>query len=230
LINEDKAEPLDVISSKEFGWTCLGAGCPVSCCYHMYARIYIHEILPLSKCFPIIFAMVDRPGKKPEMDICIILNKTGSPDNGCVYLQKGSGCTLGDERPTACKQYPFIVARNDNDEDVILVRPSCPGFSDNSGYKIIIDDNKISPVLNDECIKPAVKGCEASEETGIFVQTLNKFNLIVPGLYNYRGGSILFMLVDAKRLMQSPPEVRDDFRAKGYMELIMAHMDSLGRL
>jgi len=137
------------------------------------------------------------------------------------------GCVLGDERPIACKQYPFSIVRDRAGEVSVGVRLSCPGFSRSSGQLVIMPDNKLSPVIEEECIKPATSGFDAREETKRFVDTLKKYNLIVDGQFNHRGEGVAIKLVDAKKLRELPEEIREDLRAKGYMELIYAHMDSI---
>ncbi|MBF0506840.1 MAG: SapC family protein [Nitrospirae bacterium] len=225
-LKEEKAEPSDEVITEDMKWECLGAACPSSCCHLMYARIFIHEIVPLSKHFPITFCMTDCGGEKHDIAICILLRHIRD-GNYCTYLEKGSGCAMADNRPLACKQFPFSAVKDETGNNRLLVRLSCPGFSEVSGHPILMPGRDISPYLKQECIDPATSGCDSYEETRIFVETLNRYNLIADGAYTHKGETILFKLVDLKKLYELPKETLNDFRARGYMQLINAHANSL---
>jgi len=230
-VREEKAEPFDEVITKDLKWQCLGAACPSSCCHlYIYGRVLVHEIVPLSKHFPITFCMVDCDGEKNDIVICILL-KHARVGNYCTYLQKGVGCAMGDNRPLVCKQFPFSAVKDKSGNNRLLVRLSCPGFSEVSGHAILMPDlmpgGNISPYLKQECIDPATRVSDSFEETKIFVETLDHYNLITDATHTHRGESIFFKLVDMKKLQELPKETLDDFRARGYMKLIIAHADSL---
>lgn len=230
-LREEKAESFDDVITKDLKWQCLGAACPSSCCHlYIYASVLIHEIIPLSKHFPITFCMVDRGGEKNDIAICILLRHVRD-GNYCTYLQKGVGCSMADNRPLACKQFPFSAVKDQSGNNRLRVKLSCPGFSEVSGHTILMPDlmpgSNISTYLKQECIDPATSGSDSYEETRIFVETLDRHALIADGMYTHRDESILFKFVDLKKLYKLPKETLDDFRAKGYMQLISAHAISL---
>ena len=226
-LKEEQGEPLDRASSKYLKWECLGAACPSSCCFHFsLTRISIQEIVPLSRYFPVVFCVAERGDRERGIDICILM-KMVMDSGGCTYLQKGAGCLLRDDKPLSCKQYPFRAARDEGGNNTILVRIDCPGFSGEHGHPVMTPDNTISSRLGLECINPAIIRSDGMEETRRFVETIISYDLIASGQYNYRGESIPFNFIEAKRVSELPKEVRDDFRRRGYMELIFAHMSSL---
>ncbi len=226
-LKEEKAESLDALGANDLKWKCLGAACRSSCCFFAYSRISLHEIVPLSKYFPVIFCAVVPEGGEREIAVCI-LRRVVKDNNYCTYLKKGEGCVLKEERPLSCKQYPFSVDTDQSGSTRVLVRQGCPGFSEDSGHSLVMPGNsRISSYVERECIRPAISRHAAREETNRFVGAVTRHDLIAPGQYAYRGESIPFNLVDAKKLYGLPGDVLDGFRANGYMELVHAHMNSL---
>ena len=160
------------------------------------------------------------------IDVCIIM-KMVQDRNNCTYLQAGVGCMLKEERPLACKQYPFRVENDSSGNNKIHVRPGCYGFSEISGHPVLTQDREVTAYLEQECIIPSMSMYKAREDTRKFVDALRDNNLIVGGQYSNKGVVIPFNYVDAKQLYGLSGETLNEFRMKGYMDLLFAHMNTL---
>ena len=226
-LTEEAVRPIDAMDLKGLKWDCLGAACPSSCCSQFaYSRLSIQELIPLSRHFPVVFSMVTGEGGESEMHTCIQM-KLVRENNYCVHLHKGMGCKLRYGKPLSCTQYPFRVLRDGSGQHRVNVRMGCPGFSAGSGQPVLQPGGTLSRLVEAEFIGPAISRLNAQEETGRFAADLCRYDLIAPGQYTYRGEEVSFNLVDSRKLYGLTGEVRDEFRRKGYMDLIYAHMDSL---
>ena len=227
-LKEEGSELLDLQTDRDRKWLCLGADCPSSCCGFVYpqANIFINEIIHLSHYFPINFHVVTQPDGKRVAALCIVLRLL-SANAPCAYLREGEGCTLGEDRPLACKMFPFRVVKDETGEYRATRKLFCPGISEELGPNILMQDGSLNPLIEEACVKPAISGAENSEATRTFVETLEKHELIVPGCFSHRGEKMLLNFVDAMKLRALPKEILENFRENGYMDLIMAHMRSL---
>lgn len=224
---KEEIELLDSLRDRNRRWRCVGANCRDSCCGLRFqqARIFIHEVFHLSQYFPLTFNVLVRPGEKKEISLVVLL-RTALEKTPCFYLNEGVGCSLGEERPLSCKQFPFCMVRDQAGEYCIALKPSCPGLSDESGASIFMPDGSINPVIYQECIKPAMSVAEAAEETQTFVETLVKHDLISVGCCDHRGEKLFLHVVNAQKFCALPKEVLDSFRSNGYTDLILAHVNS----
>ncbi|MBF0557663.1 MAG: SapC family protein [Nitrospirae bacterium] len=219
---KEEIEPLD--SRKK--WSCLGAACSDSCCFRFQqANIFIDEALRLASHFPLTFNAANSPDGKNNLTLSIILRPTVEK-NACTYLREGEGCALGEDRPIACKQFPFCMVKGDEGEQKAVLKPSCPGFSDESGEPILLSDGSTNPVIYNECLKPAMIAAETAGETQAFVDTLVKYDLISIACCESKGLKVYLYIIDAQKLHALPKDTRDVLRAKGYMDLILAHINS----
>lgn len=226
-LGEPEKQPLAAEKNRNLKWECLGSACPVSCCStYAYARLFVHEIIPVSKHFPVSFIAINLQEEKEKFVLCFLMKAVESKQS-CIYLEEGRGCLLGDERPIACKQYPFAVDKGIAGGNDICIKPACPGLSPDHGLPILLPDNKIASNIEQEFIKPALAAMETEEETEGFVEALNSNGLLVDAHYEHRGINLPVKCVDESRLPGLPPETLREFQAKGYMELISAHISSL---
>lgn len=226
-LGEQKKHPLSAEENRNLKWECLGSDCPVSCCStYAYARLFVHEIIPISRHFPVSFIAMNLQEGKQDLVLCFLM-KTVESKKSCIYLEEGRGCLLGDERPLACKQYPFAVDRDVVGCNEVCIKPACPGLSPEHGVPIMLPDNRIASDIEQEFINPALAAIEAAEATRSFVEALNSNGLIVDAHYEHRGINLPVKCVDESRLPGLPPETLREFKAKGYMELITAHISSL---
>lgn len=127
---KEDIELLAALGDEHRKWRCLGADCPDSCCGFRFqeARIFIHEILPLSRYFPLSFNILNSSSGKPDISLSIFL-RAPLGIAPCAYLREGEGCTLGEKRPIACKQRPFCMVRDSDGSYKEALKPNCPGFS-----------------------------------------------------------------------------------------------------
>lgn len=226
-LGEQKKHPLAAEENKALRWKCLGKDCQVSCCsIYAYARLFVHEIIPVSKHFPVSFIAMNIQDEKQEFALCFLV-KTVESRRSCIYLEEGSGCLLGDERPIACKQYPFAVDRGLYGCSEICIKPACPGLSAEHGNPVLLPDNSIAPDIEQEFIKPALAAMADAEATRSFVEALSSNGLIVDAHYEHRGVNLPLKCVDESRLPGLLPETLKEFESKGYIELISAHISSL---
>lgn len=226
-LGEQKKHPLASEGNRGLKWGCLGKACPVSCCsIYAYARLFIHEIIPISRHFPVSFIAMNLQEEKQDLVLCFLMKAVESKLS-CIYLEEGRGCLLGEERPIACKQYPFAVDRDAEGSNEVCVKPACPGLSPEQGLPILLQDNRIASDIEQEFINPAFAAMEAAEETRVFVEALNSNGLIVDAHYEHRGINLPVKCVDEGRLPGLPPETLKEFAVKGYIELISAHISSL---
>ena len=77
---------------------------------------------------------------------------------------------------------------------------------------------------------PAISAAEMAQETQEFVETLLRHDLIAVGCCEHRGQKIYMHVIDAQKLSALPRYVLEGFREKGYMDLILAHINSIVHL
>jgi len=224
---KEEVELLDSLKERNRKWRCLGADCPDSCCFmFLEAVIFIKEIPRLSHYFPLSFNILNLPDGKIESSLSIFL-KTPLEISHCVYLREGEGCILGEERPLVCKQRPFCMVKGLGGSYRVALKPSCPGFSGESGHSILMPDGTISSHIYSDCVIPAISVAETAEETQEFVQTLLKHDLIAAGCCEHRGQKVYMHLIDAQKVLALPRDVHDSLQEKGYIDLILAHIKSI---
>jgi Fe-S-cluster containining protein len=227
---KEETEPLDSEKNVNRKWRCLGADCSDSCCLRFQqANICIQEILSLARYFPLTFNAANSPDGKNNLTLSLFL-RTSLEKAPCAYLQEGAGCTLGEERPLVCKQFPFSMVKDSEGRDKVALKPSCPGFSWESGDPVLTADGSINPLIFKECIKPAMSMAESAQETQRFVDTLVAYDLIAVGCCEHRGEKVYTHIINARKVLALPRDVRDNLREKGYMDLIMAHINSIVHL
>ena len=216
-----RTEVLDTQKHKELRWLCLKKDCTVGCC-KIPDRTYtvLDEIIRLSKHFPVVFTVeVDEKGKEERL-ICAYFRLKES-NKGCVYLVDGVGCAIENEKPYACRQYPFFI-----NNKLLAVDLTCPGFSYQHGEKVLTDQG-ISANFEENFFRYSLKLHEQKEATQHFVNLLFDMNLIVPAMYVQDGVSVYFNMVDEERLLNLERDVLKDFVRLGYMRYIYAHLNSL---
>lgn len=225
-----KTEVLDTEKHKNLRWRCLGASCPQSCCYvPVRSSVGMQEMEYLSMYFPISFPLIknEQTGEQHfEMNLFFKLDidKTGH----CVYLKEPEGCQLGDDKPYACKQYPFSPTNDvSTGRTIITIDLTCPGWSENEGDIVLLSKTEMNPTFMNGFVKPGINFLNEYQQTRIFVNTLVNYNLIKPATYNYRGVTVGLNAVDEKALLELPKEVLKDFEARGYIKAIYYHLHSL---
>lgn len=216
---KEETIPLDPTKDRNIKWRCLGADCPDSCCIRFQQGIiFIQEILSLARYFPLTFNTANSPDGKKNITLSIFL-RTSLEKAPCAYLQEGVGCNLGEQRPIVCKRFPFVMAKDQEGRDKVELKPSCPGFSGESGQPVLTAGGSINPLIFQECIKPAMSAAETAEETQKFVDALVEHDLIGVGCCEHREQKVYMHIIDAQKLRALQENVFDSFREKGYINL-----------
>lgn len=225
----EKVELLDTVKHKNLRWRCFGSQCPQSCCYiPVRSNISIHEVISLSRFFPIHFPMVKyQENQEPQLELNIFFKLEKDP-KPCVYLKDPEGCQLGPQKPIACKQYPFQAVKDNLGRTVLQIDFTCPGWVQEGieGEPVFVD-GKLNDYFMKGFVEPSMQFMNAGQETRAFLETLKLYNLIQGGEYRYRGVSVPINFVNEERLLSLPKEVLQEFKLKGYMQVIYAHLASL---
>lgn len=221
----EKTELLDTAKHMTLRWQCLGKHCPTSCCYIPHrSSIILGEVLELSNYFPILFFAIEKDGHIKH-DLCILFkHEHGSK---CLYLQEEIGCTLVDKKPLACKQYPFQIVKDNLNRDLVMIDRTCPGFSEESGEILFPEKGTLNRYFEDSFLKPSKELTQGFKETQLFVDSLFSYNLVVGGKFVYKNVEVPINFVDENKLFALPFEVLKDFKNRGYMRYIYAHLNSL---
>jgi Fe-S-cluster containining protein len=91
---------------------------------------------------------VEDAGRKVILDLPVMKSKE---DTTCVFYEEG--CTVYQERPRACRLFPFRVEEETTSEGDILLNisynPTCPGI----GIGIIIDKKELEKLVVDQFLQ-----------------------------------------------------------------------------
>ncbi|WP_028949803.1 SapC family protein [Sulfurihydrogenibium subterraneum] len=225
----EKTELLNIDKHKNLKWECLKSDCSLSCCFlPKRSAITLAEMPILSKYFPISFVLIKNKdeNKEPFKSINIFF-KLEEDEGRCTYLELEKGCVLGNEKPLACKQYPFSLVLNDRGQKIINVDFSCPGFSFEKGEPIFGEDSQINQYFQKDFLIPADIFFERMRETQEFVNTMFNYNLVSPAEYHYRGITVKLNAIDESKLYDLPKETLKDFQLRGYFRYIYLHLYSI---
>lgn len=224
-----RLETLDVKKHINLRWKCLGAECPQSCCYiPVRSSIGFSELEHLSLYFPVMFPLIKTSENEPgrfEMNIFFKLDL--DKDGACVYLEDGKGCTLGQDKPIACKQYPFSPFKDPYGRTLLNLDFTCPGWSESEGEKVLMSETALNPYFQEGFVNHGINLLSDFQQSRLFVETLANYNLIKPATYNYRGVNVSLNVVDERALYELPKETLKDFSARGYLRAIYFHLHSL---
>ncbi|MDW8237813.1 MAG: SapC family protein, partial [Aquificaceae bacterium] len=200
----------------------------------------------LSRYFPIQFPLIKyQENQEPQFELNIFFKLEQDP-KPCVYLKEPEGCQLKDQKPLACKQYPFQVVKDNLGRNVLQIDLSCPGWSQNSKPVKALEEESVANLQDppeESCrvfengglneyfkkgfVDHSLNFMNSASETRAFVDTLKIHNLIIGGEYRYRGINVPINFVSEERLLNLPKETLQEFRLKGYMQVIYAHLASL---
>ncbi len=230
----ERVEVLDKVKHKDLRWFCLGKDCPSSCCYlPVSTNIILDELVSLSRHFPLVFV---HDGK--GWSIHAIFKLSNDKSMPCVHLRPRTGCALGEEKPLACKQYPFFTMGLEMSDGKIYVVPKksekmainmdlgCPGFSQTQGEPVL-QDGVLNPYFEENFVAPARTLLNRWDEMRQFVDAVVSNELIRGGKFVYKDEEIPINYVDEVRLTALPRDTIIDFREKGYLRYIYAHLASL---
>lgn len=212
---------MDPEKDKNLKWECLKSLCPSSCCFVPDRTLIVLDEVPrLSKYFPVVITVeVDQQGNENPL-LCAYL-RLREDKRGCVYLLDGKGCTLEDEKPYTCKQYPFFISQG-----CLAMDLTCPGFSTDKG-KRIFDGDHINSDFERDFFAYALSLEKAKAQTEEFLRVLFEKDLVVGYKFVFEKVEIFFNAVDEDKLLELPKDVLKEFSSKGYLRIIYAHLNSL---
>lgn len=224
-----KTELLDTQKHANLRWRCLGASCPQSCCYvPVRSSVGFSEMEYLSLYFPISFPLVKYDEKsEPRFELNLFFKLDIDTEGHCVYLEEGRGCLLGEEKPNACKQYPFSPVKDGSGRTLLQIDLTCPGWSETEGDLVLLSPTEMNQYFMQNFVQPGINFLEDYQQSRIFVDTLANYGLIKPATYIYKGVSVSLNAVDEKALMELPTSVLKDFETRGYLRAIYYHLHSI---
>ncbi|MDW8237428.1 MAG: SapC family protein, partial [Aquificaceae bacterium] len=231
-----KVELLDTVKHKDATWGCFGANCKQSCCYvPVRSSISLTEAVSLSRYFPIQFPLIKyQENQDPQYELNIFFKLDKDPKS-CVYLKEPEGCQLGKDKPIACKQYPFQIVKDNLGRNLIQIDLTCPGWkisADSQGetppeQTRVFENGNLNEFFKKNFVDYSLQFVNSGNETRLFINSLVAHNLLVGGEYRYRGMAIPINFVSEERLLNLPKEILVDFRQRGYLHVIYAHLNSL---
>ena len=190
-------------------------------------HIPIYEVVPLSRYFPITITL--RRTEMGEFFHFTAVLRLEADDKGCIYLD--GGCTLGVEKPSFCKAFPFSIVPGGEGKNLVLMDMNCPGFSEVDGEPIFMENSELNKTINDEFLQFAYLIKEDAERSREFFSEMSKHGLIRGSKFVYKLGEeqreFPFNMIDEKKLLELPKKTLEDFAQKGYMRLIYAHLNSV---
>lgn len=231
-------EPSELLSKEEhinLRWRCLGGQCSLNCCQRARTTVIaLSEVPSASRFFPIVFPFVKQEdgSLKLKMEALYALSEdyAGVDDEGgCIYLDPNTGCTLGEDRLFACKQYPFAGVRDSKNRDLygLKIALDCPGWSNTEGEKVFDDSKELTPYFRENFAKFAFALASSVDATNHFLNTLMTLRLLVPRDIFYKGIRIKVNTIDIQKL-----NTLDSFTIKkligmDYLRLMYHAFDSL---
>lgn len=223
-----KTEILDTQKHKNLKWRCLGASCPSSCCYvPVRSSVGFKEMEYLSLYFPISFPLIKYDqNQEPRFELNLFFKLDIDTEGHCAYLGP-SGCVLGEEKPYACKQYPFSPIKDASGRTILQLDFTCPGWSETEGDTVLLSPTEMNSYFMQGFVQPGINFLEEWQESRIFVDTLANYELIKPATYIYKGVSVSLNAVDEKALFELPSSVLKDFETRGYLRAIYFHIHSV---
>lgn len=182
------------------------------------------------------FAAVELPivfvKAKDEEFVCIILMGDKEPKNHYILEGKPRGNFV----PASFSHYPLGMTTNpDNPEQVgILIDEASEFVSETEGEAIFKEDGTESDYTKGR-VQAMINYFNSMQAMKEFVGALVKNELLIPQGVKYGKGEQEneisgFFVVDEKKLSALPSDVYEDFRKKGYIPLIYAHLVSLNNI
>lgn len=227
-----KTELLHKEKHSNLKWRCLGKDCELSCCCIPHrATITINEVIPLSRFFPVVFVRTDNEDGTFLESINIYYKLPGS-EGCCIYLDPNLGCMLGDKKPIACKQYPFMVQQDGKNNMFVNIDLTCPGFSYTEGQSVLDEEGNVTSYFMEEFLNPSIAHIKNRKETEDFIRQLLELDLIREYYAHFNNQKIViqYRAVDFERLLKLSDKDFKMLALKGYLSLIYAHLHSIQNL
>ena len=190
--------------------------------------LLMEEFVRAASSYPILFANEKEP---------LPLAATGIQPGKNLFVDAQNHWQGGCYVPAYVRRYPFVCGRMEGQEDLVILADMGSGMivdqDSTEGAEALFQEGKPSELM--EQIK---NFCFAFEQqlatTRGFVTALREQNLLAtkditftaPGGESHKMTGLL--VVDEEKFAQVPNEVFLDWRGKGYLTAIYAHMTSLG--
>ena len=207
----------------------LKAGVDVTICkdQHMLP-IVVHEFMPASTEFPVVFVKNTETGKFQP----IVMLGLQPGEN--LFMDADGKWTAG-YFPGVMTNFPFkLISSNEDQTKVMLgIDDSCHLLSESDG-RALFEDGKPSELLN-KCQSSITSYMEHTQVTEAFAKTLADMDLLVEKTldmtiadqpHSVNG----IYLIDEEKWNALDDEKFLDMRKRGFLPVIYAHMNSLNQL
>lgn len=206
-------------------------GCGAKCCASTLVFASLYDIAVTYKRFPIFFRVYDG-----TISLVLFFQYGAFQGQKCAYL-KGEMCGVYEERPYACRAYPF--AYNPNAKGAYSMDVDCPNIiTANEGTKLFVNDD-INPDIIDNFVSQHMMDATVQNlsDTGEFVTFCHQNNLLVPFLEIYPGfgdfqpdhQSKLFV-IHPQRTALLRMKYKERFENESFVEGIKATISSMSNL
>ena len=166
----------------------------------------------------------------PHMPVAL----TGLTAGNNLFVDSGGAWKIGAYVPAYLRRYPFFLLRvaEGSEELALCIDPSAPQVSDSLGEPLFTADGKPAPQLERAfAFTKSVE--EAMLRTRAMTQRLAELGLLKPSVVQFEqhGKPVRidgFFAVDRPTLAALPPEQLAELRDRGWLEVIYAHLLSIG--
>lgn len=184
------------------------------------------EIPIAAKYYPIVFP----PNAAAELLPHVLLGLSEATGNAFVH---DDGEWKQTYIPAYIRRYPFILGAGENANSfTVMADVEAPHFKQKNGEALFSDDGNPGPVIKRSmqflrCFQ------EETQQTKVFVNSLIKEAILIPqqlSLDQINEKKVLlqgFQVVDQQRFADLPDAVFLDWRKRGILPLIYAHLQSL---
>ena len=156
-------------------------GCGATCCQSTIIYASLYDVASVSKYFPIFFLI-----KNSKISLVYFFYYGEKDKEHCPYL-KNDLCSIYEQRPYACRSYPFSNIKNDFYND-----SNCPNIVKNEFGMKLADSKRVNPkilkdFIGEDFLSKKESIIEISEE---FVKFCNKNDLLIPYEKHYANNEI----------------------------------------
>ena len=183
------------------------------------------EFVSAARSYPIVFVAGDTPSPVAMLGLKEGRNLFVGPDGRWARFAYV---------PAYVRRFPFILAGSDGSERLgLCIDEACPWVGDETGEPLFEDGERAA--LLDRALKLCVAFHREHRATGLFTRALAAADLLVPSRADLRlpdGGSLAvggFHVIDEERLAALDDAVFLDWRQRGWLSPIYAHLASLGQ-
>lgn len=190
--------------------------------------IGLSEIIACSREVPVLFTEL-------ETGLATIA-LLGNQEEGNKTLS--NGVPLYEYIPAALRAYPFLLMRDTNNKDnlIIALERDTMRLSEDEGLPLFTEEGEAGPLL--ENVKQMLEATHVDQQrAATFAKIVQEAGLLQPfGVTATTGGNkktINFeglFFIDEKKLNALPDEKFLEFKEKGLLPSIYAHLISLGRV